>query len=160
MYIIEWQDNFLVVRDANNVDIFRGTKEETTFEVYPNENILLIKDEETSSIATTLPPKRLFAYSELTGVFFTSFLELVDALSMALQSTSENTWWNYIGRVVYNGLSTNISSGEVLEAEYNGDVIYRYIANTLDVNGYPEEDAFYTSFDGTILVGLIATRHI
>jgi len=68
------------------------------------------------------------------------------------------TWIDVAGDVEYTGVETSIASGEVLECDYKGGTIYRFINSTENANGYPSEDSFYQNFDGTNLTNLIVTR--
>ena len=67
-------------------------------------------------------------------------------------------YYDYLINVEYTGTSVDIATGKVLTATINGGTIYRYINNTRNANGYPVEDSFYGSFDGTTLNQLIITR--
>ena len=73
-------------------------------------------------------------------------------------STGILTWIDIAGDVEYTGVDTIIASGEVLEAAYKTNTIYRFISSSENVNGYPVEDSFYSDFDGTNLTNLIITR--
>ena len=69
-----------------------------------------------------------------------------------------STWMGVAGDVEYSGTETSIASGDVLECDYKGSVIYRFINSTNKTNGYPLEDSFYADFNGTYLTNLIVTR--
>lgn len=69
-----------------------------------------------------------------------------------------SNWFDYATNVEYNGTETAIASGDVLECVIDATTIYRFINSTSNVNGYPLEDSFYSSFDGTDLTNLIVTR--
>lgn len=68
------------------------------------------------------------------------------------------TWIDVAGDVEYTGVKTVIASGDVLTANYKGNIVYRFINSTENANGYPLEDSFYSNFDGTNLTNLIVTR--
>ena len=63
--------------------------------------------------------------------------------------------------VRYNNVYHTISTGEVSEGIYNGQVIYRHISTSTDQYGNPDEDAWYESFDEATetLTNRIARRH-
>jgi len=67
-------------------------------------------------------------------------------------------YFDYLINCQYTGVEYIISSGKVLEASINSSVIFRYIANETNDNGYPVEDSFYDSFSGTAVSGLIVER--
>lgn len=69
-------------------------------------------------------------------------------------------WIFYAGNVEYNGVETTIGSGIVLECNYKGNSIYRFISNTNNSNGYPTEDSFYTNFNGVTLTNKITQRNV
>jgi len=70
------------------------------------------------------------------------------------------TWIDVAGDVEYTGVETVIASGDVLECDYKGGTIYRFINSTNNANGYPIEDSFYLDFDGTNLTNLLVTRGV
>lgn len=65
----------------------------------------------------------------------------------------------YLFNVEYTGTDTVIATGDVLEADFFGQTVYRFISNTENSNGYPSEDSFYSNFDGVNLTGLIVQRN-
>ena len=80
-----------------------------------------------------------------------------------IDGTDYNTEWAYDWstlalNIKYNGTSTDIASGRVLEGSFIGiGLIYRFIS-TAKTGKYPTEDSFYTNFDGSNLTNLIVTR--
>ena len=70
------------------------------------------------------------------------------------------TWIDVAGDVEYTGVEAVIASGDVLECDYKGGTIYRFINSTNNANGYPIEDSFYLDFDGTNLTNLLVTRGV
>ena len=73
-------------------------------------------------------------------------------------NASLKDWGFYANNVQYNGVETVIAAGDVLECIIDSVLIYRFINSTINVNGYPSEDSFYSDFDGTNLTNLLATR--
>jgi hypothetical protein len=76
----------------------------------------------------------------------------------AVIDASLKDWGFYANNVQYNGVETVIASGVVLECIIDSVLIYRFIDDTINVNNYPIEDAFYSDFDGVNLTNLLATR--
>ena len=80
-----------------------------------------------------------------------------------IDGTDNNTEWSYdwmqiAGNIKYNGTTTDIAAGRVLEGTFTGlGLIYRFIT-TAKTGKYPTEDSFYRDFDGTNLTNLLATR--
>jgi hypothetical protein len=74
--------------------------------------------------------------------------------------TALNDWAFYATNVFYNGVETIIGSGNVLECTYKGNLIYRFISNTNNSEGYPLEDSFYTTFSAGVLSNKITQRNI
>jgi hypothetical protein len=70
---------------------------------------------------------------------------------------NDDEWGRYALNTKYS-ITTNVSDGIVIQGVIQGDTCYRYITNSLDANGYPNEDSFYSDFDGTNLTNLITTR--
>ena len=66
-------------------------------------------------------------------------------------------WMYYATNIKYTDLNGSTASGKVLTGEIGGDVLYRFIS-TSKTGLYPTEDSFYSTFDGTSLSELIATR--
>lgn len=86
-------------------------------------------------------------------------VSVTDPTTWANFSGSSSLEWNdYALNVEYTGTETAIATGNVLEATYQGSTVYRFINSTNNANGYPTEDSFYSSFDGTTLSGLLAQR--
>lgn len=75
-----------------------------------------------------------------------------------IDGASTLSWIDVAGEVEYTGVETAIASGDVLDAGFKGDTIYRFINSTNNANGYPIEDSFYSDFDGTNLTNLIVAR--
>lgn len=71
---------------------------------------------------------------------------------------SKFLWGLYATNALTNGNNTTIAAGEVLEYVLDAVVIYRFFTTAVDSQGYPNEDSFYSAFDGVNLTGLIATR--
>jgi len=71
---------------------------------------------------------------------------------------SEKNWDYYALNVEYTGVDTAIAAGSVKSCTLAALTIYRFINSTLNANGYPLEDSFYSDFDGTNLTNLIVTR--
>ena len=65
---------------------------------------------------------------------------------------------DFLINVKYTGVESDISTGKVLEAVIDGNNVYRFISDTINSNGYPQEDSFYKDFNGVILNNLIKTR--
>ena len=59
--------------------------------------------------------------------------------------------------VAYTGTETTIGTGTVLYATYDGSPIYRHIT-TAETGGYPDEDAFYLTFEDGVLSNKVAQR--
>ena len=59
--------------------------------------------------------------------------------------------------VAYTGTETPITGGTVLHATYDGSPIYRFIT-TAETGGYPDEDAFYLTFEADVLSDKVAQR--
>jgi len=66
-------------------------------------------------------------------------------------------WPYYALQVFYTGTETTIATGTVLPATYDGSPIYRFIS-TAETNGYPDEDAFYLTFEDGVLSNKVAQR--
>ncbi len=71
--------------------------------------------------------------------------------------------WNYrfhdfLINVQYNGNVTEATQGQILECIIDQQLIYRFVSNTINTNGYPEEDSFYQTFTGSSLENLIISR--
>lgn len=71
--------------------------------------------------------------------------------------------WSYrftdlLLNVEYNGIVTDATEGQILECEIDQQLIYRFVSNTINTNGYPEEDSFYEIFTGSSLENLIISR--
>tara|TARA_R110002033_G_scaffold91177_1_gene140848 strand:+ start:479 stop:1018 length:540 start_codon:yes stop_codon:yes gene_type:complete len=62
---------------------------------------------------------------------------------------------DYLINVEYTGTKISTSDGSILEAEIDGNTIFRYITNNTNTNGYPLEDSFYNDEQ---LNNLIITR--
>ena len=78
-------------------------------------------------------------------------------------NASNDYSWNYsyydfLINCEYNGNEVVITNGDVLEAEIDGILIYRFISNSTNSNGYPFEDSFYSTFDNGVLSNLMTTR--
>lgn len=71
---------------------------------------------------------------------------------------SATSWITYVTNGLYTGTTTTIGTGDVLTYDYNGDTVYRHITTAVDGYGYPSEDAFYSTFSGGVLSGLIVAR--
>lgn len=67
-------------------------------------------------------------------------------------------WGVYATNAQTNGNTATIAAGEVLEYVLDAVVVYRFYTTAVDSQGYPNEDSFYSAFDGVNLTGLIATR--
>lgn len=65
---------------------------------------------------------------------------------------------DFLINVEYTGVDSVVSDGNVLSAKIDSQDIYRFISNQININGYPEEDSFYSDFNGTDLTNLIITR--
>jgi Phage tail repeat like len=74
--------------------------------------------------------------------------------------TALNDWAFYATNVFYNGVETPALAGLVLQCTYKGNLIYRFISNTNNSEGYPLEDSFYTTFSAGILSNKITQRNI
>ncbi len=72
--------------------------------------------------------------------------------------TSVVGWGEYSLNVEYTGSDTSIAAGLVKACTYKTATIYRFINGTLNANDYPNEDSFYSDFDGVDLTNLIVTR--
>ena len=57
-----------------------------------------------------------------------------------------------------DGIEIPITGGTYMVYNFRGQTVYRYITTATNANGYPTQDAFYSTFDGTTLSGLITTR--
>ena len=64
-------------------------------------------------------------------------------------SGASTTWSGLALNIQYNGVETSITGGLVLTGVLNSTTYYRFISSTNTANGYPNEDAFYTTFNGT-----------
>ena len=137
--------------------------------------IVLTKDEKVHNLTTT---KNTIVLSKV-GIQGASGKDGVDGVGVPtggttgqilakIDGTDYNTEWvdgantlswiDVAGDVEYTGVETAIASGDVLEADFKGDTIYRFINSTNNANGYPIEDSFYSDFDGTTLTNLIVIR--
>ena len=72
--------------------------------------------------------------------------------------TWRSRYFDYLINCEYTGVEYLISSGKVLEATIDSQVIYRFISSTINPNGYPSEDSFYNTFDGSLVSNLIIRR--
>lgn len=68
------------------------------------------------------------------------------------------TWEYLIMNGKTDGVITAITGGDVLTYLQGGNTYYRYITTSTDTNGYPIQDAFYSSFDGINLTDIITIR--
>ena len=80
-----------------------------------------------------------------------------------IDGTDNNTEWSYnwtdiVTNGKHNGTTADIATGTVYEYIHKSTTIYRFISTSLDSNGYPQEDSFYSTFDGSTLTNLIITR--
>ena len=80
-----------------------------------------------------------------------------------IDGADNNTEWSYnwtdiVTNAKHNGNTTDIATGTVYEYIHKSVTIYRFISTSLDSNNYPQEDSFYSTFDGTNLTNLIITR--
>ncbi len=66
------------------------------------------------------------------------------------------SWATLSEEVRYTGEETFTEEGEILEAIYRGNTIYRFISTEEDQYGYAVEDAFY---EDESLTTLIVKRH-
>ena len=87
---------------------------------------------------------------------------LIDQINALLASDGVSLdglldWVYYATNIKYTDLNGSTPSGKVLTGEIAGDVLYRFIS-TSKTGLYPTEDSFYSTFDGTSLSELIATR--
>ena len=77
-------------------------------------------------------------------------------------SNNDYSWsYNYedfLINVQYTGTESNITGGNVLTASIDSEIVYRFISDSTNANGYPVEDSFYKDFNGTTLNNLIKTR--
>jgi len=69
-------------------------------------------------------------------------------------------WIHLVGEASTNGVSVALTGGSYLIYNYNGATIYRFISTASDANGYPTEDAFYTTLSGGALSGKICQRNL
>ena len=74
-----------------------------------------------------------------------------------------NFEWSYrfhdfLVNVQYNGNITEATQGQILECVIDQQLIYRFVSNIINTNGYPEEDSFYQTFTGSSLENLIISR--
>ena len=68
-------------------------------------------------------------------------------------------WIILVGEASTNGVSVSITGGTYLTYNYQGATVYRFISTASDANGYPTEDAFYTTLSGGALSGKICQRN-
>lgn len=70
------------------------------------------------------------------------------------------TYYDFLINCQYNGNETQIDSGNILQAEIDDILIYRFISNNTNSKGYPFEDSFYYDFDedNEVLSNLIVSR--
>ena len=75
------------------------------------------------------------------------------------EAGSAADWWHYIGSTKFQDTTVTLAGGDVLTYTYTptAATVYRYITTAL-TGLYPTTDAFYTTFDGVTLSGLITTR--
>ncbi len=114
--------------------------------------------------------RAVLSYSQLRGltgwpeILIRDYLGILDdtvqvADQVAAIPTPAGADWTAIAtNAEYTGEQTSISAGVVYEADYSGGTVYRFISTALGVNGYPDEDSFYSSFDGVTPTNLIDTR--
>ena len=69
-------------------------------------------------------------------------------------------WSHMVLESATNGVSVAITGGTYLTYNYQGAAVYRFISTTSDANGYPTEDAFYTTLSGGVLSGKIGQRNL
>ena len=69
------------------------------------------------------------------------------------------TWFEYLIHSKYEDVLVTLASGIVRTYLHSGtgNQIYRYITSEF-TDGYPTEDSFYSTFDGTTLSNLLAAR--
>mgnify|MGYP000099988263 CR=1 FL=1 len=109
-----------------------------------------------SAPALPVPPKE---YNQTSFSRFNNLLRIYfNQLDVAIRGIPGVSWIGVAAAVEYTGVETSIASGEVLTCEYRSAPAYRFISTAVNSNGYPVEDAFYRSFDGTNLSDLIVTR--
>ena len=68
-------------------------------------------------------------------------------------------FYTLIFEVEYTGTETAIAGGTVDECIWRGGTIYRFRSDAINPRGYRALDAFYSTFDGTIVNGLMARRN-
>lgn len=66
-------------------------------------------------------------------------------------------WFDYLIGVKYTNTNTSISGGTVREANFRGDIVYRYTTNSF-TGLYPTVDAFYSSFNGINVTNKIVEK--
>jgi len=69
-------------------------------------------------------------------------------------------WSHMVLESSTNGVDVPISGGSYLVYSYQGTTVYRFISTASDTNGYPTEDAFYTTLSGGALSGKICQRNL
>lgn len=69
-------------------------------------------------------------------------------------------WSHMVLESATNGVSVAITGGTYLAYNYQGMTVYRFISIASDANGYPTEDAFYTTLSGGALSGKICQRNL
>lgn len=118
-------------------------------------------DKVISTLPVTLTPDTVYAVR--VGVGFDLYItDNTGAIAHKINSAGDTytEWPEYAVNAEFNNITTANAGGDVLEYTYKGVVVYRYISSTTNPNGYPTEDSFYSSFDGTNLTGLINTRNV
>lgn len=68
-------------------------------------------------------------------------------------------WWSYIGNTIYQDVATIVIAGTVYEYIYTptGLPVYRFISDAF-TGLYPNEDSYYSTFNGSVVSGLIVSR--
>jgi len=94
-----------------------------------------------------------------TGTTRTLTVQDKDGTIALLSDLGGSRWEYYATNVQYTGAEEAITGGDVLTCVLDGTTYYRFISSTNTVNGYPDEDAFYSAFTSPSKpTGLIAER--
>lgn len=102
------------------------------------------------------------SFSECSGMFTLADKIKLDGIESGAEVNRRDYLFFAAGSQA-NGVSTAIATGIVYEAIFRdkdaGDAestIYRFVSTAKNARGFPEEDSYYSGFDGTNLTGKLA----
>lgn len=152
----------IIITPSDPIDVVISN-EFNTIEVTNDVNEIVISKRGTQGIQGDKGDKGDAGEGVPVGGTSGQVLAKVDGTDYHTQWVDDNntlSWIDVAGDIQYNGVETIIASGEVLQGDYKGGLIYRFISSAENANGYRVEDSFYSDFDGTNLTNLIVQRGV